>query len=482
MHIILYVLDALRADHLGCYGYERNTSPNIDSLAQQGVIFENSFTSTTWTRPVAASILTGAYPGVHRTKTRQDLFSTAMVRLPEILQRGGFKTAAFSTMGNIAGEIGFERGFDQYFNIFRDPAILEKRSRLGTNKEVLLHASEEEVALPWAEDINDFLFPWLTENRDESTFSFIWSIETHVPYTAPPAFRQFSDPSDERPNEGERDDVRNAGLADRQRIINLYDDVIAYNDHCLGELIDHLKMLDVFDDTMIIIIGDHGDGFYEHGFYTHGHAPYEELIHVPMVVKFPQDKHAGTRVQGLVELIDIFSTVAAAAQLDMSEAQFQQGRNLLPLIEGTKNDVREHAFSDTHILEVHNRYLSVRSKRWKYIRIERPARSGNAFLKTFQYIARQGMIFDILRSPRHFLNTYLDGGGNERLYDLDQDPEEQNDLAQQRTDILVQMRDVLDDQLAQNERVAEVVGEHEAGNYNESELLQQHLKMLGYME
>ena len=219
MHIILYVLDA-------CYGYQRNTSPNIDFLSKNGVLFKHCSTSSTWTRPVAASLLSGTYPAIHQTRSRNDMFLTNLPRLPEALKLAGFKTAAFSTMGNIASEIGFDRGFDVFIDIFRDPAIIAKRRKLDAIKEGFIHNPDQEIALPRAEDVNDYLFPWIETHRDKNTFSFIWSIEPHVPYAAPSEFRRFSFATQKKINEGERDDIRGAGEKDRRRLLNLYDDEI----------------------------------------------------------------------------------------------------------------------------------------------------------------------------------------------------------------------------------------------------------------
>ena len=217
MHVILYVLDALRADHLGCYGYERDTSPAIDKLSRVGVLFDNCFTSSTWTRPVAASILTGTYPGAHKCCRRDDMLTSNITRLPQILKKGGFKTVAFSTMGNVASDIGFDVGFDQYYDLFRDPDIMVKRRGLDPTQEALMHGKDERIALPRAEDINRFLLKWLKENRESNSFCFVWSIETHVPYSAPFEFRKFSQRLELGPKEGERDDIRSAGAEDRVR-------------------------------------------------------------------------------------------------------------------------------------------------------------------------------------------------------------------------------------------------------------------------
>jgi len=480
MHIILYVLDALRADHLSCYGYKRETSPHIDALGREGVVFENCFTSTTWTRPVAASMLTGTYPGVHLTRSRQDMFSTNLTRLPETLKADGFKTAGFSTMGNIASEIGFDRGFDRYHDLFRNPAILAKRRRLDAAEEGLMHAPDQDIALPRAEDVHDYLFSWLDENQDADTFSFIWSIETHVPYTAPREFRRFSGPEPSFPNEGDRTDIRAAGAADRQRLMNLYDDVIYYNDHCIGQIVGHLKTLGIYDEVCFIIVSDHGDAFFEHGTYAHGHTPYEELIHVPMIMKLPGRQYAGLRVAGLVEVIDIFPTLTAlAGQAPGTAGIYVQGQNLLPLMNGTKTQVRDYVFSDTRSLEIHNRYLSVRSERWKYVYIERPRRDRRTFAKAVQHALARRIITTILRNPRHFMRTYF-AGSNRYLFDLKSDPKEQNNLATQRPDLVDWFQGVLEEWAQHNEQLAKEVGSLPY-SYEESETIREHLEKLGYL-
>jgi len=409
------------------------------------------------------------------------MLTSNIARLPQILKGDGFKTAAFSTMGNVASDIGFDVGFDQYYDLFRDPDILAKRRGLDPNQEVLVHVKDEKIALPRAEDINNFLFKWLKENRGSNTFCFVWSIETHVPYSAPTEFRKFSRRLELGPKEGERDDIRSAGAEDRQRLINLYDDEIYYNDYCIGQIVNHLKHLQVYDDTLIIITGDHGDAFYEHNVYAHGHAPYDEVIRVPLIMKFPQGRFRGQRVPALVELIDIFPTVVAAAGLDpvQKDNHYVQGHNLLKLLNGYCSTVRGHTFSDTRALEIHNRYLSARNLRWKYIQVQAPKRDGRTFARTLQHVIKRQMILKILRSPLHFLRNYLKGG-NEFLFDLESDPEERYNLARQKKEILNQLREVLKDWERGNLDLAEQVGRSH-GKYREDEEIRKHLEKLGYM-
>jgi len=481
MHIILYVLDALRADHLGCYGYQRNTSPNIDFLSKNGVLFKHCSTSSTWTRPVAASLLSGTYPAIHQTRSRNDMFLTNLPRLPEALKLAGFKTAAFSTMGNIASEIGFDRGFDVFIDIFRDPAIIAKRRKLDAIKEGFIHNPDQEIALPRAEDVNDYLFPWIETHRDENTFSFIWSIEPHVPYAAPSEFRRFSFATQKKINEGERDDIRGAGKKDRRRLLNLYDDEIYYNDYCIGEIIKHLEVLGIFDDTLFVIISDHGEAFFEHHAYTHGHAPYEEVIQVPLIIKFPDSKFAGKIVSGLVELIDLFPTLVSYVGVNYSEIvpNFLQGYNLMKIINGNKSQVRDYTYTDTRALDIHNQYYSVSDLNWKYIRILSPNRTRKTVIKTINHIINSRMIIDILSKPRHFFRNYL-GVSSEQLYDLRSDPKELENKIVECKDVAIRMREVLSNWEEQNKKISAKV-EKFSGEFDEDEIIKQHLEKLGYL-
>lgn len=232
MNIIIYVCDALRADHLSCYGYSRQTSPNIDALAADGVLFENCFTSSTWTRPVAASLLTGVYPAVHLANARQRVLPSHLTRLPVVLGQHGYRTAGFSTMANVSSDVDFHQGFDAFHDLFREPGIVARRQArtLIADYEIGGVDGSSSIAIPYAGDINDFLFPWLLHDNQTSSFSFVWSIEPHAPYIPPTEFRRFSGQAGADPREGWPDHLRRAGASDKQRLVDLYDDEIYYNE------------------------------------------------------------------------------------------------------------------------------------------------------------------------------------------------------------------------------------------------------------
>ena len=480
MHVILYVLDALRADHLGCYGYARPTSPAIDALARDGAVFERCYTPATWTRPVAASILTGVYPAVHRARRRDEVLAVDITHLPEVLREAGFRTCAFCAMGNLAGRMGFSRGFDEYRDLFRDPDIIAKRPHADGRDELMMLDDGRDIALPTAEDINNRLLPWIEDNRDRDTFSFVWSVDTHIPYSAPNEFRIFCGNA-AAGRRVTRSDLRGAGPGDRRCLVDSYDEEVLHADHCIGTLVGRLRSLDVYDSTLLLITSDHGEAFHEHHVYGHGHAPYEEVARVPLVVKSVSSAHAGSRIDALVELLDIFPTVLAAAgcRPDEKLGSQLQGHSLLPLLAGETAMVREHVFSDTQALAVHNRYLSVRLGNWKYMKAVPPDRSGAGLLDTVRHVLKQRLMLRIIRRPRHFLMNYF-RRDRSVLFDLESDPEEKNDVSHRHPDVRDRLAAALAEWVRDNEKIAHDVPVT-APVCEEDEEVKRQLKKLGYL-
>jgi len=487
MHIILYILDALRFDHLGCFGYERDISPHIDAIAREGVIFLNCFSPATWTRPVAASILSGTYPGVHLTKARYDMFTSDLERLPEVLRRNGFKTAAFSTMVNIASDIGFDKGFDHYFDLFRESEVVKKRKKRGVHQELVNVLGNDEFVFAGAEDLNDYYFSWLAKEQYSNTFSFMWSIETHAPYEVPDEFNKFSVPEISPRLQYLCKDPRKANKSDREGLIKLYDNTVHYNDNFIGKMVAFLKEMGVYDDTLLIIASDHGESFFEHGTYSHGQIPYDELIHVPMINKFPNGLYTGKEVRALVELIDIFPTIIEVANIPSNtyDKSVLQGYSLFPLIEGIKDQIRFYVYSDTcpPNINVQKHWTSVRSLRWKYIKTE-------SFIQTGRRLGTQ--LKAVLKKPKRILSIkhllqiikhrYIQKrSGEELLYALESDPDERINLSKEFPDVVSQFRHELEVWQSRNKELAKQI-KSTTLNYEESEALRQHLAKLGYMD
>lgn len=481
MHIILYVLDALRADHLTCYGYERETSPNIDRLAAHGVVFRSCFAPATWTRPTAASILSGAYPSTHGVQTRTNTFSPKVPRLPELLAEAQFNTTAISAMANISLAGGFGKGFGDFVELFRDEGLMARRHVSTAAEEgVEQFEGDTNVVLPRSEDINKEFLRWLDRTGDRDSFAFLWSIDTHAPYEPPSPFSLFADEDYQGDVDGSRESLMKATREDAGRLIDLYDGEIRYNDYHIGQLVQALHRRGLYDDALIIMTADHGEVFSEHGLFSHGTIPYEELIHVPLIVKFPQSRFAGREVNALVELIDILPTTLDWLDLDgYEQIGSVQGRSLLPLLRGEEVELREHVYSETDSGSSLNAYLSVRGERWKYIEVRPPATSARSLTSLVKYVIEQRLVAKILRRPLWFLRRHTPRQ-RRMLFDLVNDESEQHNLVSKNAGEANRLRDALLAWQTRNQAIAQSIAA-QPYDFEEDETIRQHLEKLGYL-
>ncbi len=299
-NIIIYLVDTLRADHLSCYGYSRETTPNIDRFAKESIRFTRCFANASWTRPATASILTGLYPNKHRAETRHDRLPNEVTMLPEFLKPCGYTTIFLTTNGNAAAEINFDQGNDFY-----------KFVDTGKDRREHFHSSER---------LNRVFFEMFDKHpeiADKPFFAFLHVIDPHDPYTPQAPFLRFKKEDKTREKLCFPADInlkkRQQGLSreDIEYIEALYDCEILHNDHYFGELIEFLKAKKLYENTFIIFISDHGEQFDEHGGMFHGHSIYNEEIHVPLIVKFPDGEFAGKRSELSVTQVDIVPTVLA---------------------------------------------------------------------------------------------------------------------------------------------------------------------------
>lgn len=479
INIILYVLDSLRASNLSCYGYHRETSPNIDKLSREGVLFENAFAQSTWTRPSAASILTGLYPNVHKTNTREDKLTKNIPTIADILKSRGFYTIGLSAMGNVSSVLGFDRGFSKFIDLFRQESLTNKRATSTTKSEQLFFESKERVALPLAEDINECFFSQLNENITEPFFAFMWGIDTHAPFCRDVDKKQFYvDDSIYHLDQNKPTKIiqkickriKEEPTLSKDEItkkIDMYDSEIYYADQQIGRLIKRLQEYGILDDTMIIITADHGEGFGEYERASnHGYLPYDEIIKVPMIVKFPKipelENFINLRIKSIVQLIDITPTILSIVG-NFGKYKFQ-GRNLIPVIRTDKSLV-DCSFSETQVFDYTSAFLSVRTKHYKYIKVIPPKWS----------------LENIIKCPSHFFARQILRklqGKNAHLYDLANDPFEKVNIIKKHKDIARK----LDDKLAQwqksNIEYDFNVKVEKTGNMDDE--VKKHLKALGY--
>ena len=347
-NVLIYVIDALRADHLSSYGYSRPTSPNLDALAAEptAVRFTHAFSPSTWTKPVAASLLSGCYPPAHGVRTRNDLFISGVPRLPELLQSAGYRTAAVSTIGNVSSALGYGIGFDRFVDLYKEPSLVDRREVGNTGAWKLYFEQDITVVLPLAEDVRrqaGGLRDGCVKKRRAALVPVFMGARPHDPYFPPDGYDRWRDPSYDGKIDGSSESIRRVrGEADVQRLIDLYDGEIAYTDAQFGLLVDELKAMGLYDDTLIVVVGDHGEAFGDHGDFVHGHLAYDEIMHVPMIMKFPSNRRGRslftghTRANGreagaLAQLTDVAPTVLDALGLS-SFTQGMQGLSLLPAL------------------------------------------------------------------------------------------------------------------------------------------------------
>lgn len=291
-NIIIYLVDTLRADHLGCYGSGKPLSPNIDVFAQEATLFEDAIAQAPWTLPSVTSILTGLGPLAHGVQKLHDRLSDAAVTLPELLRPAGYRTAAFSTNWHIREETGLAQGFDDFFFFPED-------------------AQSDEVTRR--------VVRWLDANQARSPFFlYVHSIDPHAPYTPPADLRKRFAPA-VRLEAGYEYDLKRVYEAkgrERAELIAelrpLYDAEVASNDRSFGALMDALRARGLYDDALILFVADHGEEFDDHGELGHGHNFFRETLSVPLIVKGPRQTR-GERVSHIAQHLDLMPTLLAAA-------------------------------------------------------------------------------------------------------------------------------------------------------------------------
>jgi len=375
-NIVLILIDALRPDHLPCYGYDEDTAPAIDRLAGRGIIFGNAISQSSWTKASVASLFTSLYPHNHQAKKWRDVLPLEITTLAEELKRHGYRTFAVQTNTFIQTRHNFDQGFDEYV----ESAYPECTADLVVDR-----------AMEFFDGI---------EAEPKKFFAYLHFMDTHFPYDAPEAYqRKFIDDDHvgyfdltKVPLKNIRSGAMQLFAEDKAHIQALYDAEIRFVDDQIRELIDRLKQSGLFDDTLFIITSDHGEEFWEHGGFEHGHSMYNELLRVPLIICHP-GLETRKKIGQLVRLIDVFPTLMGILDLD-TEAEMM-GVDLSEILAADKEiDLGLLGFSEAIL----------------YGDEKKAIQSAH-----FKFIKRMG-------TPVY------------ELYDLDKDRRERNDLRKKRNE------------------------------------------------
>jgi arylsulfatase A-like enzyme len=320
-NLLLISIDTCRADHLKCYGYSPDTSPHLDQLAKEGVLFENLTSASSWTVPSHMSMFTSLYPSVHGVETFKVRLGEGVPTLAQRLAESGYVTAAFVTGPMLNRRYGFNRGFQLYDDFSANPTFGQRGgiSNVATNPV-----------------ITDLGTQWLKKHSQESFFLFLHYWDCHYDYIPPAPYDRKFDPDYKGKEHGRyiyfREDELTAHISavDLAHLAALYDGEIAYTDEHVGKFLQLLQDLGLSDKTLVIVLADHGEAFLEHGKLTHGNSLYEEALHVPLIMRLPGVIPAGKRVVGNVSHVDLMPT--ALGLLHLAGPEQIQGTDLSPVI------------------------------------------------------------------------------------------------------------------------------------------------------
>jgi len=366
--VLLVSIDTLRADHLSAYGYERETSPRIDALAAEGVLFEQHVSSSSWTLPAHTALFTGVSDSVHgNLEATGTALSERFVTLAECFQRAGWATGGFYAGPYLHEAFGLGQGFDVYQACVPELGALEPADveQWAMDRDVM-RSSHEGVT---NDDVLAAASAWLEAHRDEPVFCFVHLWDVHFDYTPPPPYDTLFDPDYRGAVTGEGFFFDRAiregrlGPRDVQHLIALYDGEIRWTDHVVGELLDDLAALGRDRDAVVAVTSDHGTELWDHGGIAHRTTLFDELLHVPLVLRAPGRLPAGARVRAQTRIIDVAPTLCELAGVAPPEGIM--GSSLVHLARTGELDFDNAALAE--LFSVQRRVRALRTERGKLV-------------------------------------------------------------------------------------------------------------------
>jgi len=436
-NVLLIIIDTLRADHVGCYGYSRLITPTIDMLSKDGVIYNHVYAQSSWTKTAVASLMTGLYPSQHNVYNEFGDYCTLpreITTLSEILKNAGYTTVGISANPHIIPEYGFDQGFSHFF----------RSNNLWTTNSTRA--------------VTDFVTRYLKSREGlKGTFLYIHYMDPHDPYSPLIDCENFSnnyEPENVNIKRGiafklsgewaMEDKLRTGAIPipmpmteqDLNYLVSLYDCEIRQVDEGLGEILRALEETGARDNTTIIVTADHGEEFLDHEMLRHGYQLYEETVKVPLIIYKPGFSPPVSKVEKPVELIDLFPTILSIFDVPLT------------------GDI------DGHILPPFN--------------ASRLAASDAAILGMTRF-RNQNKAF-LLERDLKLIKDFI--SGRSELFDLSKDPMEKHDLAEDNREMAQKMSSRLDDAIARSTRIIDSPDFKPPDN----EALKEMLRTLGYVE
>ncbi len=332
--IVLVSIDSLRADHLGSYGYARDTSPTMDRLAAEGARFVHAVSTTSWTLPAHAALFTGLYDATHGLTVDGRRLADEHVTLAEVLRDAGYQTAGFFGGPYLHPAFGLAQGFAVYQSCMTGFPDDLPDAQMRVQALAGFGSSHADVTGP---RLLEEVQRWLATLGPEPFFVFLHMWDVHYDYIPPPGYAERFDP-DYRGTLSGAGFVRNpaihAGMAPRdlEHLVALYDGEIRYTDEVLGKILDELDRSGRLARALVVVTADHGEEFFEHGNRAHRNTLFDEVVRVPLVVRWPGRIEPGRVIEDQVRLVDLLPTVLGLADVELPVAV--QGRNLTPLLRG----------------------------------------------------------------------------------------------------------------------------------------------------
>lgn len=357
-NVLLLVVDTLRADHTSLHGYERETTPNLDRFADECVVYTQARVPSPWTVPTCASLLTGLSPAVHTADTWTDALPDDAVTVAEELRAAGYRTGLVSDNPLVGPPYRLHQGFETVdarqppfgFEACQRPGVrgverlgLPRKSLLGLVCVELLEKTTDlfgQPSLPErrAELLVDRFLEWVDEGpQGRPWFGYLHFIDPHSPYDAPGEWDGRWRVSERRLQPPRFEDVGVAPFrpgivlpdADRRTLIDQYDGEIGYWDHAFGRLVAAMRARGLFENTVVVVTADHGEAFYEHGIWVHRNGLYDELVHVPLLLRAPG--LAPARSDAAVSLLGVARTLMQLSGHEARDMMALEAAPLLPL-------------------------------------------------------------------------------------------------------------------------------------------------------